>query len=255
VLKRTAEEKGSHKISAASTFKRITEPSTTGTTKAISTTTSGFAIKASKNGILNQLTSKAPVNLDDICRRYAESCASASPTESLYERYVKIVDDAQAQNESTMLYKTSQALLKEYDGGYIQELNQTFTNFPKAVGFNNGLSAPPPHFIEGLIVEEYDPFPVDEYVNGAVLCKDGRKSLTLPHLAGEWKAFDKSMKEAAEQSAYDGSAVVYARNEALSYLGKSDPAYHAEIQTFATDGTYLKTFAHYRANSEKGAIS
>ncbi len=62
------------------------------------------------------------------------------------------------------------------------------------------------------------------------------------------------MEEARLQSAYDGAALVYARNQALSYLGKSDPPGHAEVTTFTTDGTNLNQFAHYAAQSEDGTL-
>ncbi|PNY25066.1 Uncharacterized protein TCAP_04995 [Tolypocladium capitatum] len=62
------------------------------------------------------------------------------------------------------------------------------------------------------------------------------------------------MTEARLQSAYDGAALVYARNQALSYLGKSDPPGHAEITTFTTDGTNLNLYAHYAARSDDGTF-
>lgn len=50
-------------------------------------------------------------------------------------------------------------MLKEYDDeGYNRVLNQAFTGFLKDVGFNNGLSAPQPDFVEGLEMQEYRPF-------------------------------------------------------------------------------------------------
>lgn len=55
----------------------------------------------------------------------------------------------------------------------------------KDVGFNDGLSAPQPDFVEGLCMQEYEPFLVNEYVSSAVLYKDNPCSLTLPHIAGE----------------------------------------------------------------------
>lgn len=54
--------------------------------------------------------------------------------------------------------------------------------------------------LEGLEMEEFRPFLVDEYVQGAVLYKDDGRSVTLPHLAGEWKGPDRSMAEATLQS-------------------------------------------------------
>lgn len=119
-----------------------------------------------------------------------------------------------------MVFKVGGKLLKEYDDkGYHQVFNQAFTGFPKEVGFNDRLSAPQPDFVEGLEKQEYAPVPVDECVSGAVLYKDDPFSLALPHLAGEWKGRGKDMDEARLQSAYDGAALVYARNQALSYVG------------------------------------
>lgn len=53
------------------------------------------------------------------------------------------------------------------------------------------------------------------------------------------------------QSAYDGAALVYGRNQALAYMGNSDPPGHAAITTFTTDGTNLNMYAHYANPSEK----
>ncbi|TPX14833.1 uncharacterized protein E0L32_004942 [Thyridium curvatum] len=221
------------------------------TTKTTSTTTSGFAIQANNNGILNPRTSKPPANYKEIRERCARSRRSASPTESVYEGYVKTV--RKAVNEATMVVEVSALLKKNDDEGYTRAFNQAFTGFPKDAGFNNRLPAPQPDFIEGLTREDYKPFPVDEHIDGAVLYKDNTDSITLPHLAGEWKGPGGNMNEAMLQSAYDGAALVYARNQALAYLGKSDPPGHAEIMTFTTDGTNLNLFAHYATTLEDGS--
>lgn len=190
--------------------------------KTISTTSSGFAIQAHKNGILEPLYSKPPTNLGNIRKRHARSRQTASPPGSEYKRYARTVRGAV--NEATMVVEVSGKMLKEYDDhGYKRAFNQAFTGFPNDVGFNNGLPTPQPGFAEGLEMQQYDPFPVDDNISGAVLYKDSPGSLALPHLAGEWKGRGKDMEEARLQSAYDGAALVYARNQALSYLGKSDP--------------------------------
>ncbi|KAK3320252.1 hypothetical protein B0T19DRAFT_451516 [Cercophora scortea] len=216
-------------------------------TKTTSTTPSGFADQAYKNGILPPRHSKPPKNLEDIHKRHTTSRATASPTESEYKRYTNKV--GRAPNEATIVVEISRRMLKDYDDeGYHQSFNQSFTGFPEGVGFNNGLSAPQPDFVEGLEKREYDPFPVDEYI----LYDDDPDSLALPHLAGEWKGRGKNMEEARLQSAYDGAALVFARNQALSYIGKPDPLGHAEVTTFATDGTTLNQYAHYAEESEDG---
>lgn len=171
----------------------------------------------------------------------------------MYERYVDRVGGAV--NEATMVVEVSKRLLKDYDDpGYRAPFNQAFTGFPKDVGFNNGLSAPQPDFVEGTQMQDYCPFPVHKHLDGAVLYKDNPLSVTLPHLAGEWKGAGKDMEEARLQSSYDGVALVYARNQALSYLGKPDPDGHAEVTTFTTDGTNLNMYAHYAAPSEDGTL-
>lgn len=253
---RTAKKKGIHETIKSTSPNPTVEPSTTKTTlttKTTSTTLSGFAIQAHKNGILNPFKSEPPTNIDDIRERVARSRGSVSPTESDHNLYVKTV--VSTANEATLVVKMSRKLLKEYDHeGYQQAYNQAFTGFPKDVGFNNGLSVPQPDLIEGLPMEDYESFPIDEYVKGAVVCKDDPQSLTLPHFAGEWKGRGKNMEEARLQSAYDGAALVFARKMALSHLGKADPPGHSEITTFTTDGTNLNLFAHYAAPSGDGTL-
>lgn len=133
--------------------------------------------------------------------------------------------------------------------GYDRVFNQAFTGLPRNLGFNNGLSTPQPDFIEGLEKEEYRPFSVDDHVPGAALYQDDPYSLILPQIAGEWKGPVGDIREARMQSAYDGAALVYGRNQALTYMGKSDPSGHAEITTFTTDGTNLNLYAHYATPS------
>lgn len=239
--------KGTEKIPSSSPCDSTSESRKTKTT---STTVSGFARQARRNGILGPEYSKPPVNLKDIRERYSRPNASVSPTESEFTRYARKV--ARAPNEATMVFEAGRRLLKDYDDhGYNRCLNQSFTGFPN-VSFNSGLSAPQPDFIEGLEIEEYDPFPVDELVDGAVLYSDNPFSLTLPHIAGEWKGPSGKMGNAILQSSYDGAALVYARNQALSYMGRSDPPGHAEVITFTTDGTTLNQYAHYAEEVEDG---
>lgn len=123
-----------------------------------------------------------------------------------------------------MVFEVGGRLLKKYDDkGYRRAFNQAFTGFPKDVGFSKGLSAPQPDFVEGLELQGYDPFPVHKHVCGAVLHKDNPRSVTLPHVAGEWKGPGKDMKEARLQSAYDGAALVYARSQPFPTGGNLTP--------------------------------
>ncbi|KAK3336826.1 hypothetical protein B0T19DRAFT_52098 [Cercophora scortea] len=224
-----------------------TDDSESTKTKTTSTTTSGFAAKARKNGILPQLHSKPPKDLKDLQKQYAQSRATASPPESEYERYTKKV--IKAGNEATVVAEASE-LLKKYPDGYDRAYNRAFTNLPQDVGFNNGLSAPQPDFVEGLEAGEYRPCPIDDRIPGAALFQDDPYSITLPRFAGEWKGPSGDIKEATMQAAYDGAAMVYARAQALAYMGEEDPLGHAAATTFTIDGTYLNLYAHYAAPAE-----
>jgi hypothetical protein len=236
------------------TKKKAPESTDASTTKKIiSTTSSDFAIQAHENGIVRPASSKAPTNLKARQERGAQSRGSVSPTESEHGHYVGMIGNAT--NEATMVFEVGSVLLKKYnDTSYPRVLNQAFTGFPQDVGFNNGLSPPQPDFVEGSRMEDYKPFPVNKYVSGAVLYKDHLSSITLPHLAGEWKGPDGIMGKATVQSSYDGAALTYARNQALAYLAKPDPPSHAEITTFTSDGTNLHFFGHYAVETEEKTL-
>ncbi len=121
--------------------------------------------------------------------------------------------------------------------------------FPAEVSFNNGLSAPQPDFVEGLKAEKFGLFPI-ETIKAAVLYEDDPASVTLPHIAGEWKGRGKNMFTAELPAAYDGAALVYTRGtKPPAYLEKPDPPGHAEVRTFTSDGTHIHFYAHYAAPS------
>ena len=229
------------------------QPDYTPTTQTVSTLSSRFPMKAYENGILESGLSKPPENFEDIRKRYAQSRGTASPTRSMYSEYLDTVqEDA---NEATIVHEVSRQLLKRYGGrGYSKAFNRALTEFPEGVGFNNGLSTPRPDYVEGLRMHEYYPFPVHENIQGAVLYADNPRSVTLPHLAGEFQGAGKDLHKGDLQSAYVGAALVYARNQALSCLEKSDAPGHAEISTFTTDGTTLNLFANYAARADDGSL-
>ncbi|RSL46803.1 hypothetical protein CEP53_010192 [Fusarium sp. AF-6] len=238
------EKKG--KASASTPSESSAESSTT---KTVSTSMSKFAMQARNNGILDSARSKPPVNEDDIRKRLVRSRATPSPTESMHRHYTRRI--ANAGNEATVSYQVSTRLLKTYpDEAYDTAINRAFTGFPKDVGFNNGLSAPQPDFVEGLDMEEFRPFSTGDLVDGAVLYKDDPNSVTLPHLAGELKGRGKDMEKARLQSAYDGAALVHGRSQALDSIGKPSTAGHSKVTTFTTDGTNLNFFAHHAIPSE-----
>jgi hypothetical protein len=198
------------------------------------------------NGVLPRSRSRPPANIEELRRMINCSRGTASPPESQYEDFVKRVDDAD--NEMSVL-QNSTLLFKQYafneDLGYDKSFSKAWTEFPKNVGFNNGLSAPQPDMLEGLREEAFRPFPVEATLGGAAVLTTSSNPVTLPHLAGEFKGPGKDTKRARVQASYDGAAMVFARGEANRYLGTSDPAEHAVVTTFTTDGSTVDTWAHY----------
>ena len=136
--------------------------------------------------------------------------------------------------------------------GYIQKFDVSFTGYPKNAGFNNGLSAPQPDFVKGLVTSQFEPFKVYKHISGAATQDDYRGSVALPHIAGEWKAKMKIVDAAKLQVGYAGAALVYSRNQALAHMGKSDPPGHAAVATFITDGVNINQYALYAKKSASG---
>ncbi|KAJ8063114.1 hypothetical protein OCU04_008356 [Sclerotinia nivalis] len=225
------------------------ETKSTRSKQTTSTTDPAFPDIAFQNGILNPICSKPPVNLKSRQERIDRSRSTASPSESDYRHFASAI--RRAPNEASVLVETATRLLKRFDDpGYQRSYNQAFTNFPKNVGFNNDLSAAQPDMVEGLDMPEFDPFPVREQLGGAATVYSGLQATTLPHLAGEWKGPGKDMILAQTQAGYDGACMVYGRNEARSFLESPDPAGHAFVSTFTTDGTTLNIFDHYLSESQ-----
>jgi hypothetical protein len=104
--------------------------------------------------------------------------------------------------------------------------------------------------IEGLDLREFKPFLVCQELGGAAIPTSENNAITLPHLAGEWKAGGKDIIQARTQAAYDSACMVYGRNKARSFLNRPDPTGYAYVCTFTIDGTTLNTFAHYSLESE-----
>ncbi|KAI8665433.1 hypothetical protein NCS56_00979100 [Fusarium sp. Ph1] len=219
--------------------------------KTKSMTTNDFQGQAIANGILDPLRSMPCQNTKETPRRLNRNRESASPTGSEYELYCEKIDTAG--NEAVVVQQILR-LFQDYDGKYNIEMNRAFSALPKDLGFNNGLSASQPDFVQGLTREEFLPAGPSN-IQGAVLFKDDLTFTTLPHFAGEWKSRSRDMVEATLQSGYDGAAMVYGRNQALEYLGEPDPLGHSGITILTSSGENLTFFAQYALpTGENGAV-
>ncbi|KAK4221573.1 hypothetical protein QBC38DRAFT_513492 [Podospora fimiseda] len=187
-------------------------------------------------------TSTVDAKKFDILRRLSDSRETASPTESVFEGHAYRI--ARTKDEGGVMFEVA-TLLKTYRReSYSQAFNQKFRGFSKNLGLTNRLE-----------MTEFLPFPVRKHIKGAVLfLHNDDRSLTLVHVTGEWKRPQGDMKGAALESGYAGAALVYARNQALAYLGKSDPPGHANVTTFTTDGNEMNIYAHYAAENGNGKL-
>lgn len=210
-----------------------------------------LALKQRKNGILDPRSSKPPANIKILKEWCARSQGSPSPTQSEFQDYEW--DVAQAVNESTMQSVLVGQLLKKHcrTPQVVAAFNKRCVLFPQKAGFNNGLTILQPDFVQGLAIQEFGDFPVNEYIDGSVL-HEATYPITLAHIAGEFKALGMNLEHAKLQAAHGGASLVYARNQALKYLGEEEPSSNAEVITFTTDGSILKLYAHYASREEDG---
>jgi hypothetical protein len=203
------------------------------------------------NGIRSGATSMRPKNHRQQVTRLNRKRDSPPGSVAGYKRYIR---DAEAPANEQSVFLGIAQLLKHYDdGGYGQMSKIPFTAFPRNVGFNNGLSPPQPDFIQGAQLRSFAPFPAAEELTSAVLLQ-GRDpgSITLPHMTGELKAPSLDLTDGEPQNAYSGASLVYAREEALEYLGNQDPPGHGVIQSFIANGAQLGFYSHHATTNEDG---
>lgn len=176
--------------SSRSESKSLLSDGSKSSSKTVSTTDSRFPFLAGGNGILWEPNAKPPTNLELLQDRLKRARDIASPTESEYE--VATHNLVVAENEGTVAGEASN-LLKNYRvTGYRRAINLLFKDFPKDVGFNNGLSPAQPDLIEGLEMPKFDPFPASEQLTAGIPYST-RNAITLPHFAGEWKGPGKDL--------------------------------------------------------------
>ncbi|KAG8156481.1 hypothetical protein KVR01_013585 [Diaporthe batatas] len=224
------------------------------TSRSISTTSEGFENRALQNGVLDAVRSGKQAVVDtDLKKKLLASRGSASPTQSQYNKFPDRI--VEASNEQGTIAVYSKYIFQDtedshFDIGYRRKEDKMWTEFPKNVGFNNGLSDPKPDMIEGFARDTFPP--TIEHIKSSKLVRDEPKYVALPHMAVEYKAREKSLHEAKVQAGYDGAAMVYGRNEALELIGKVDPPRRPAVVTATTTGQEWSVYAHYSHPDETG---
>lgn len=215
--------------------------------RTISTTSERFENRALDNGVLDAVRSgKQEVADSDVKKKLIASRGSASPTQSQYNKFADRI--VEASNEQGTIAVYSEYIFQDtedthFDIGYRRKEDKMWTEFPKNVGFNNGLPAPKPDMIEGFSRDSFPP--TIEHIKASRLVRDQPRYIALPHVAVEYKARGKSLHEAKVQAGYDGATMVYGRNEALKYIGKADPPRQPAVLTATVIGQKWNVYGHY----------
>lgn len=180
-----------------------TAPATT-----ISSTHRDFPDACYENGILPPFYSEEPLNLKELRAAYNQDRGSPAPSESQYKEWKGQL--RRVGNEDRTVGLFADTFLQKYTSNtnYGHSQNKAWTDYPKNVGFNNGLSVPQPDWVEGLIAKANEPFPIKRGLGGVAVVTGHLKSITLPHLAAEVKAPGQNLIVAQYQAAYDGALMV-----------------------------------------------
>lgn len=222
----------------------------------VSITDPTFEPKLRQNGVQRVTASyrRPPVNLDEMERRLRQSRKTASPTPEEHLLYSRYFDNATNKRDienalGHFVLKQPEATLELSDTRYVSHIDKQWVDFPKDVGLNNQLSAPKPDRVEGFAQDTFPP-DIDRLGGAAMLVKNNPRFVALPHFVGEFKDFGGDMRKAQVQAAYDGAAMVYARNEALKLVQQPDPERTAAPITVTSDGCDWKTYVHYSGTNQ-----
>ena len=225
---------------------------TSSSTKTVPSSDPRFPELIQKNGILTKQESTKASNFDEIRNTLKRSRASPSPEPEDFQNFVVEVKDAS--NEES-IQDAFLPLMRKFDVREIKRYrNQQFTKYPPNIGFNDGLSAAKPDFVEGYPKTAFGPYPVEERLGGSAVLAPGASAIALPHIAGEFKRLGGDMLCGTCQAAYDAACLVYGRNNARISVSKIDKANSAYVGSFITDGDRLSISVHYSANNDSGEI-
>lgn len=204
-----------------------------------------------KNGILTPQLSRPPRNLKWLQTRLLQPRVDSDWTLAGWQKY-KAYPQFKRHRELTRAAMRYLFKIFPERSGYQRAYYQRWYDFPEYVPFAQGLEQPCPGFIQGFSLEAYRDMDI-EYLSAAVCYRSGGRSLTLPHMAGEFAVGTLEAEEAAD--ARHGAALVYMRNTTLLHAKmKKDPENMAVIITFISDGLFIRFYAHYESKSPDGKI-
>jgi hypothetical protein len=204
-----------------------------------------------KNGILTPQLSKPPRNIKWLQKRLLQPRVDSDWTLAGWQKY-KAYPNFKRHRDLTRAAMRYLFKIFPERSGYQRAYYQRWYDFPEYAPFAQGLEQPCPGFIQGFSLEAYRGMDV-EYLSAAVCYRSGGRSLTLPHMSGEFAVAILEAEEAAD--ARHGAALVYMRNATLSHAKmKKEPEDVAVIVTFISDGLFIRFYAHYESKSPDAKI-
>ena len=223
---------------------------TSSSTKSVSSSEARFPHLIRRNGILTRQESKKASNFNEIRETLKRPRASPSPEPEDFTNFCEEVRQAINERgvEAAFLPLMKKARLPEQK----RHLDQQFTRFPPNVGFNDGLSAAKPDFVEGYPTAAFAPYPIGDRLGGSAVLVPDESAIALPHLVGEIKRYGGDLLCGRCQAAYDAACLVYGRNNACISMSKMDKANTAYVGSFITDGDRLSISVHYSAKDDSG---
>lgn len=182
-----------------------------------------------------------PISNEKQIEASIEAPRQLPPNKRTNQQFKALIRDA---NESSLIDDMAPIFFERHDGtDYRRALYEEFSNYPTGLGFNNNLPPARPDWLEGPAESTFGQS-IEESLRGYALPCPAR--ICLPHVTG---AFGE-MHAAFAQVTYTGACLVEARRQALARMERADPAGHAAVLSFATDGRLIVFLAHNARKEE-----
>ncbi len=213
-------------------------------TALVPTTDPRFPRLALENGILLHNSSVPPLNLEEIKLFLGQDRKSPDPGQTEFTTYEQQAETAPGEPGVKSALQDNILQRRKY-GVYKIEHDQQFSRFPINVGFNNGLSAATPDWVEGYFKKYFDQNSTVELLGDSAVPTAVTFPIALAHLVGEFKKLGGNLATGSQQAAYAATCLVNGRDLARLSMQKSTEPGMAYVGSFVSDGHYLRISVHY----------
>lgn len=213
-------------------------------TALVPTTDPRFPRLALESGILLHNSSVPPLNLEEIQVFLGQDRKSPGPGQIEFTTYEQQAETAPGEAGVKSVLQDNILQRRKYSV-YKIEHNQQFSRFPINVGFNNGLSAATPHWVEGYFKDYFNQNPIVQSLEDSAVPTAGTFPIAIAHLIGEFKKLGGNLVIGSQQAAYAAACLVCGRNLARLSMQKTAEPGLAYVGSFVSDGHCLRISVHY----------